>query len=526
MRGRLDVSSAVVIDEILMRDLMTLIQAVLTWSHRAGSSLPASLFLLLGLGLPAATPVITRGPYLQSLTTTSVVVRWRTDVAVESRVRYGTDSTELNDSAAMTNATTEHIVSLARLDPDTRYFYALQANGQTLLESINLFFITAPVTNRPVRIWVIGDSGTGDINAMLVRDTFYAYASNRYTDVWLALGDNAYVSGTDADYQRTFFNIYGDLLRQTAIWPALGNHDGDFTTGNIPFLDIFSLPTEGEAGGVPSRSERYYAFDYANIHFVCLDPVSSDMSTNGVMLQWLRADLAANTNEWLIACLHYPPYTEASHLSDTELDLRQVRERIVPLLEDFGTDLVLAGHSHSYERSFLLNGHYGPSSTLMTNMVIDGSCTLYRKPAAGLGIRRGTVYVVAGSSGQLGGGDLDHPVMCTSLNELGSVVIDVDSLRMNVKFLRDEGGIGDSFTISKEDWPESPRPKLSASRTGTNLLLAWPTSIPPFDLHSARSGMGTWTPVTNVPTMQPRELRVQLPISHSPEFFHLRKRQP
>ena len=32
-------------------------------------------------------------------------------------------------------------------------------------------------------------------------------------------------------------------------------------------------------------------------------------------------------------------------------------------LEDAGVDLVLTGHSHSYERSFLLDGHYGPSWT-------------------------------------------------------------------------------------------------------------------------------------------------------------------
>ncbi len=41
-----------------------------------------------------------------------------------------------------------------------------------------------------------------------------------------------------------------------------------------------------------------------------------------------------------------------------------MRQNFLPLLEAWGVDLVLSGHSHSYERSFLLDGHYGVSSTL------------------------------------------------------------------------------------------------------------------------------------------------------------------
>ena len=39
----------------------------------------------------------------------------------------------------------------------------------------------------------------------------------------------------------------------------------------------------------------------------------------------------------------------------------EMRENVVPILEDYGVDLVLTGHSHAYERSFLIDGHYGIS---------------------------------------------------------------------------------------------------------------------------------------------------------------------
>jgi hypothetical protein len=40
-------------------------------------------------------------------------------------------------------------------------------------------------------------------------------------------------------------------------------------------------------------------------------------------------------------------------------------------LESYGVDLVMGGHSHIYERSFLLNGLYGFSTSLTPEMLKD-----------------------------------------------------------------------------------------------------------------------------------------------------------
>ena len=77
---------------------------------------------------------------------------------------------------------------------------------------------------------------------------------------------------------------------------------------------------------------------------------------------------------------------------------------------------MLTGHSHSYERSFLLDGHYGPSWTLTAAMKLDpgdgrpGSRTgAYTKENAGPAPHEGAVYAVAGSSSQTSGGPLEPP---------------------------------------------------------------------------------------------------------------------
>src|SRR6185503_9260863 len=367
------------------------------------------------------TATVTRGPYLQMGTPSSVTVRWRTGTPTNSRVRYGTDPANLTSYADNLLSTTEHEVALTGMSPDTRYYYSVGTTAETLAGGPDYLFFTAPTagSSLPTRVWVIGDSGTADANAAAVRNAYYTSTGTRYTDLWLMLGDNAYVSGTDTEYQTAVFNMYPEILRQSVVWPTIGNHDTAQSVNppsTLPYYSIFTLPMNGEAGGVASGTEDYYSFDYGNIHFICLDSMTSDRSPNGAMLTWLRSDLAAVASYWTIAFWHHPPYTKGSHNSDTEIELVEMRQNALPILEDFGVDLVLSGHSHSYERSFLLDGHYGTSDTLTAQMKKDAGGG--REDATGAYAKsngpvshEGAVYVVAGSSGKISGGLLNHPAM-------------------------------------------------------------------------------------------------------------------
>jgi len=61
----------------------------------------------------------------------------------------------------------------------------------------------------------------------------------------------------------------------------------------------------------------------------------------------------------------------------------------------------------------------------------------------------GTVYTVAGSSGKISSGSLDHPVMYKSMKVLGSVVLDIDGTRLDATFLDDSGDVRDYYTVQK-----------------------------------------------------------------------------
>jgi hypothetical protein len=320
------------------------------------------------------------------------------------------------------------------------------------------------------------------------------------------LGDNAYSDGTDSEYQAAVFDMYAAMLRKSVLWPAFGNHDGHSASSRLQtgvFYDIFTLPADGDAGGIASGTEAYYSFDYANIHFICLNSHDMPREPDGEMLTWLQNDLTANAMDWTIAFWHHPPYSKGSHDSDSEGRLSEMRSNALPILEDGGVDLVLTGHSHSYERSYLLDGHYGPSSTLTDSMIInrgDGRTDgdgVYHKHTPGPAGHEGAVYVVAGSSGKTSGGSLNHPAMYVSLNVLGSVVLDVDGNRINLCFLDNTGTKRDYFTLVKGDIDTLVSAVFSSVKAMVNagkVHLKWQaeTEINCFGYEIERFTISTW----------------------------------
>lgn len=442
--------------------------------------------LLLAIASTAFGQTITRGPYLQLVTDSSIIVRWRTDVATESYVRYGTSAGSLTQTAFVGGSQTEHTVVVSGLNPDNKYFYSIGDASQTIAGDASYHFNTAPTpgTASPTRIWVLGDSGTAVTHPgqpEAVRDAFAAWSASSPADLMMMLGDNAYPDGTDLEYQAAVFDTYPVQLRQLPLIVTLGNHDGhsaDSGTQTGPYYDMFEMPTAGEAGGLASGTEAYYSFDYGNIHIISLDSYDSSRLATGNMMQWLESDLAFNDKPWVIAIWHHPPYTKGSHNSDTssrETDMRQVA---LPILEAWGVDMVLGGHSHSYERSYLIDGHYGVSTTLdPVTMVLnpgDGSETgdgVYEKPDIAAAENEGAVYIVAGSSGKVSGGALDHPAMFVGLAELGSMVLDVAGNRLDATFIDDTGAVLDEFTVMKTPDIQPPLIDDVYTEDGTHVVV-------------------------------------------------------
>lgn len=429
-----------------------------------------------------------RGPYLQKLTSTSINVRWRTDVAATTKVYYGTDVNNLTQTVSDNTAVTDHDIAITGLQPFTQYFYKIESNGTELMNGGSIadqHFKTAPIpgTVQPIRVWSIGDFGKGNLGEKKVRDSYLQYSQGTHTDVWLWNGDNVYENGTDAEYQERVFDTlygYGNVFKNMPFFPCPGNHDynsicpipcgTDPNQHSGPYYDMVTVPTNGEAGGVPSGLKNYYSYDYGNVHFVSLNSelgsttasydwngvYGADHAANSPMMQWLRADLTANNLPWVIVYWHQCPYTQGSHHSDDfwEIYMKAMRQNIVPVLEEYNVDLVISGHSHVYERSYLIKGHYGTSGTFNSStMMINSTSGNETLGEAYLKDSIGTVYVVSGNAGSEDS-DPEFPYPCMYFSDggnniYGSFLMDINDNKLTGKYLTSEGEIKDQFTIIK-----------------------------------------------------------------------------
>ena len=370
---------------------------------------------------------------------------------------------------------TDHLVRVTGLEANTKYYYKVGMEGSNDVLAggdANHYFETSPEfgSTDPIRLWVIGDPGTASSSygsaclqcQLDVRNAYTEYCADagngpaRKADLVLIPGDVAYNDGTDAQYQESIFDVYPDQLRDTIFYTVQGNHDKPQNA----YFDVWDMPTQAVGSGADSGTEYYYSFDYGNIHFVMLNSETDglwDVDTSA-MYTWLANDLANNSRQWTIAMYHHASYSRAGYNSDTETTMKTMREEVNPILEAAGVDLVFGGHSHAFERSYFINGHYGVASTFDsgTHVVQSGDGKedgngAYTKSGARVP-NSGTVYVVTGNAGWTTGatGNFDHPANYFGEAQLGSVIVEVNDTRMDVKLLRELSPyqIDDYFTIT------------------------------------------------------------------------------
>ncbi len=440
------------------------------------------------IGTP--NPVVTRGPYLQMGTTDGVTIRWRTNIPTDSKVSWGTSFGIYTGVVSHPALTTEHSLRISTLLPDTKYYYTVGSTAITMQSAVSNNFTTLPPenTNRKMRFIGLGDCGNNSANQLNVRNSLLNYLGSNLVDGLLLFGDNAYTTGTDAEYQSNFFDIYKDsFLKNCKLYPAPGNHDYGNSASNtgsrtMPYHLNFTVPQAGEIGGVPSGVTNYYSYNIGNVHFISLDSYGKDDANttkmydmNGAQATWLLADLATNTQKWTVVYFHHPPYTKTSHDSDTEQDLVAVREKFIRVLEQNGVDLVLCGHAHGYERSFLLKGFYktfasplndsdfNPALHTATgnlqNATYDGSANSCAFTYNSGKYNHGTVYAVSGSAGQVGGAAPGYPQNCmyySNNTNGGAFYLEVEDNRLDAKFISYNNAaptvpvVRDQFTIFKD----------------------------------------------------------------------------
>jgi hypothetical protein len=440
-----------------------------------------------------------RGPYPQMATTSSVTLVWRTRAIMIPEVRVGTapkaldmtfnidrigarrtltdgpSNERLNPLHSAPAGTTQFEAAVTGLKPDTKYYYGIFDSGKLLTpDDGSCSFTTLPPAgaDRACTFWVVGDSGVATESQRAVQRAFLKWRdrTKANVDFYMHVGDMAYNKGLDSEFQFGFFDIYSDTLRGLTCWPTMGNHEGGTskgTTGIGPYYDAYVCPAQGESGGTPSGTEAYYSWDFGKIHFICLDSHDLSRKADGPMAQWLKADLEKATADWIIAYWHHPPYTKGSHDSDKEKDMIEMREHIMPIIESGGVDLVLTGHSHVYERSFLLDGAYQTPSKA-ENVVLDDNSGdpkgsgPYHKRMGNLP-NDGTLQIVAGHGGQaLSRKDNPHPLMRRTILEWGSVIVEINGNKLTATMLNADGKERDHVQIVKD--AKSPPQHLANPR--------------------------------------------------------------
>ncbi|WP_224245918.1 metallophosphoesterase [Hyalangium gracile] len=422
-----------------------------------GALLAAALMLTAGA---AQAATLTRTPYLQRVGPDTATIAFRLDANCAAEVRYGARGAT-DQVARSTDSGRIHAVVLEGLTPGTEYSYEVSAcGGRTPIKS----FSTAPVPGtRYVHFAAVGDFGTGGNDEKRVAAAMRA----AQPELFIALGDNAYTSGTEAEIQNNLFAPLAEVLAEVPFFPVAGNHEY-VTNQSQPYLDNFYLPTS------PSGGERYYSFDWGHVHFVGLDSscaiglASKERCTLAAQKAWLQQDLAASKAPWKVVYFHHPPWSSGSHGSQLLM-----RREFGPLFEQYGVDLVLTGHDHNYERSKpMLGDAVAPTG------------------------KKGIPYLVVGGGGAslraFSGG---APAWSAYRNATAHGFLDVvvDGGTLTAKLLGTDGKTLDSLTLKKELAPQEPPPTLSViveGERGTAPLQAFFRATPPSADYTVRWDFG------------------------------------
>jgi 3',5'-cyclic AMP phosphodiesterase CpdA len=230
--------------------------------------------------------------------------------------------------------------TLTGLKPNTHYEYAVA--GQ---ESGKGSFKTAPANNDPVpyQFLVYGDTRTRhDVH----RRVMAAIGKLAAPDFVLHTGDLV-ADGYDSSLWPVFFDIERDVLRHTAFFPSLGNHERNADY----FREIFQ------------EDKPYYSFNWGNGHFIVMNSDITNFAASerekdaywNEQVRWLEDDLQAHQGaDYRFVIAHHPPFTAVTRRQGNNPHMTA----LVPMFEKYHVNAAFFGHDHNYQH-YLKNGiHY------------------------------------------------------------------------------------------------------------------------------------------------------------------------
>lgn len=327
---------------------------------------------------------LTRGPVAESVTQRSAIISFRTPAPDH-------DSVLLENGTRIEAGTgIVHLARLTGLSPGRRYNYTVEGESRALATGR---FRAAPAGASRFTFAVVGDFGSGTSNETAVA----ALIASWHPDFVLTVGDNAYPLGAASLLDRDIFEPYAAVMRESAWFPALGNHDFKADAGK-PELEAFHSPGK----------ERWYRFTWGNAAVVVLDSDTS-VAPGSPQLRFARRELA-RPSCFRFAAWHHPPWEPPGRPLSPGL-----RRNVVPLVEKDGVQVVFLGHLHAYARS---------------------------RP------RRHVVYVAVGTGGAALDNDarkLTIPLARIVQGQFGALRVDVAGRRARFRYETVDGKVRDRF---------------------------------------------------------------------------------
>ena len=293
-------------------------------------------------------------PYLQNVKPNGITIMWEIREKKDIYINYSTDQAlKKSKQARSTNSKHDsHIykVELIDLKPGATYYYRISNED---MHSYIRTFRTAPLSPQPFSFGVWSDSqghNRGIYNTDIHEPTksMMKHMADSGVDIALTSGDLAENGGNYQDVRNYFLDRIAKYLGQSVpFFPAWGNHEPNRQDIIRKFADT---PAKNRTGMDPGWGS--YSFDYAGVHFICIDfsTMKEDIKT------WLEDDLKSslsNNPRYTFLFIHIPPYCELWIDGD-----KWLRSRLVPLLEQYGVDAVFSGHTHEYERGYKEHVHY------------------------------------------------------------------------------------------------------------------------------------------------------------------------
>ena len=306
--------------------------------------------------LPSVDGSFVRFPYVQNVGTTAATVIWMRDGSGIGRADEA-DSLRYRDADAQGPWKTLQPVdrglgvraaTLEDLRPGAPIEYEV-FRGDEAAGPFRFRTAPEPGGRDSTRVLLFGDTGWGsDGQLQLAR-----LMDRTEWDLAIHVGDIAYYDGTETDFTDRHFRVYEELLSRTPMFASVGNHDVRTEEG-AAYDRAFDWP-------VVAPGTRYYAFRWNRTQFVVLDTSSHTDDVTGLFrgtgrqYEWLEETLRTSMSDpevdWVVVYGHHPPYSHAVGISGHGQE-RDLRNRLTPLLDRYGVDIMAAGHDHHYERSF------------------------------------------------------------------------------------------------------------------------------------------------------------------------------